>query len=239
MALISIVIVILLMITANMINDIYDIATDSINKPNRVLIKNPEKKHIFQVAAFFCAFTAFLLALFLNYKACLIIVFSVPLLILYTPIFKGLPLVGNIIVAFYLSLILLFIELSLTNNISIMIIPAIFAFGISLIREIVKDVEDYKGDQLAGLHTLSIYIGITRTVKFIVFLILCFLMFCAFMILKDQYFYYTISVFLLVFMPLFYLIFFLINSPTSQACSEASSLLKKITILGLIIIYII
>ena len=238
-ALISIIIIILLMISSNLINDIYDIKTDSINKPNRALIKNPEKEKGFQGVAFFCSFAALLLALFLNYKAFLIIVFSLPILILYTPVFKGIPLVGNVIVAFYLSLVFIFIELSLTGDISIMIVPAIFAFGISLIREIIKDVEDYKGDQLAGLYTLSIYMGISRTIKFIILLIICFLIFCTFMILEDQYFYYTISVFLLVFMPLFYLIFFLIKSPTSEACRAASALLKKITILGLIIIYII
>ena len=170
-ALISIVIVILLMSAANMINDIYDIATDSINKPHRILIRNPEQKKAFQAVTFFCFFIVFLLALFLNYKAFLLIIFSVPLLILYTPVFKGVPLVGNVLVAFYLSLIFIFIELSLTGNISIMIIPAIFAFGISLIREIVKDVEDHKGDQLAGLHTVSIYIGILGTIKLIVLLI--------------------------------------------------------------------
>ena len=238
-ALISIVIIVLLMIAANMINDIYDIRADSINKPNRALIKNPDKKKAFQVVTFFCFFSALVLGFFLNLQACLIIIFSIPLLVLYTPLLKGVPLLGNIMVSFYLALIFLFIELSLTNNISVMIIPSIFAFGISLIREIVKDVEDYKGDKLAGLKTLSIYIGIRGTIKFIILLILCFLSFCFFMILRDQYFYYTLCVFLLVFMPLFYLIFFLIKSPTSKACKEASALLKKITILGLIIIYII
>ena len=120
-----------------------------------------------------------------------------------------------------------------------MIVPAFFAFGISLIREMIKDVEDYRGDLQAGLKTLPILIGIKQTICSVIFLIICFIIGSFFIALNNLYIYSIISLFLLVFMPLFYLIFFLIKDPTSKSCSRASALLKKITILGLIIIYII
>ena len=120
-----------------------------------------------------------------------------------------------------------------------MILPASIAFGISLIREIIKDIEDYKGDKIEGIFTLAVYIGIQPAVYLACSLMVFFLIFCSLIIPYQNNFYYTITVFFLVFMPIFYLIFFLIKSPTSQSCSKASSLLKKITIVGLVIIYII
>ena len=45
--LISLLIVVLLMLASNLINDVYDIKTDTINQPNRPLIKHPELKKIF------------------------------------------------------------------------------------------------------------------------------------------------------------------------------------------------
>ena len=44
---------------------------------------------------------------------------------------------------------------------------AVFAFLISLIREIVKDLEDIEGDEKFGCKTLPIIIGSSATKKFI------------------------------------------------------------------------
>ena len=68
--------------------------------------------------------------------------------------------------AFYLSLDFLFIEITLQGFIDVMVFPAIFAFGVSLIREVIKDIEDFKGDKKAGLQTLPIYIGIKKVPKY-------------------------------------------------------------------------
>ena len=238
-ALLSISIIILLMIFSNVVNDIYDMKTDKINHPKRTLVVYPEWKLIFIVIASIAALGAIIMSIYLNFNAFLIIIISVPILFLYTPLFKKIPLIGNIIVAFYLSLVFIFIEIAITNSIKIMIFPAIIAFSISLIREIVKDVEDFKGDKKSGIMTLAVYMGIRNTIYLTCILILMLCMLCSYILFYSYNFYSIIPMFFLVFMPLFYLIFFLIKSPTSQACSEASSLLKKIMILGLIIIYII
>ena len=238
-SLLSILIIILLMIFSNIINDIFDIKTDKINHPHRTLVIHPEWKPIFMIIALIAASVAILLSVYLNFNTFLIIVISIPMLFLYTPLFKKIPLIGNILVAFYLSLVFLFIEIALTNNVKIMIVPAIIAFSISLIREIIKDVEDLKGDKQSGIRTFAVCMGERQTIYFSCALIALFCMFCTYVVFYSQHFYSMIAMFLLVFMPLFYLIFFLIKSPVAESCSEASSLLKKITILGLIIIYII
>jgi len=235
----GLIIVILLMIASNFINDIYDIKTDKINSPNRPLVVRPELKKHFQNLVFISFSISCFLAFLIGKFAFLIVFFSIPILFLYTPLLKGLPLLGNIVVSFYLALVFVFIEVCISNNIAIMILPAGFAFGISLIREIIKDIEDYRGDKKAKIYTLPVCLGIRKTIYFSCFLMICFLCFCFSIILLKNNIYYNISVFFLVFMPIFYLIFFLIKSPTVKSCSKASALLKKITILGLIIIYII
>ena len=58
-------------------------------------------------------------------------------------------------------------------------IYAFFAFSITLIREIIKDMEDLRGDADFGCKTLPVMLGIRRTKFFLYFLIACltFLMF--------------------------------------------------------------
>ena len=53
---------------------------------------------------------------------------------------------------------------------------ALFAFIISLIREIVKDTEDFEGDQAYGMQTLPIVLGI-RWTKIILFGLILFFTF--------------------------------------------------------------
>ena len=45
-----------------------------------------------------------------------------------------------------------------------LIIPALLAFGLTLIREIVKDLADIKGDKSAGLMTFPIVYGKKKTI---------------------------------------------------------------------------
>ena len=236
-SIISTILVVLLMAASNLINDIFDIKTDTINRPNRPLIVNPGLFNLFKIVAWLCIGLSLFLSFFINLKAQLVIFCSIPILTLYSKLFKPIPFLGNLIVASYLSLVFLFIELAATGRINLMIVPAFFAFGISLIREMIKDVEDYKGDLQAGLKTLPILIGIKQTIFSVIFLTICFVIGSFFIALNNFYIYSIISLFLLVFMPLFYLIFFLIKNPTVESCREASTLLKKITILGLIVIY--
>jgi len=237
--LIGTLIVFLLMVASNLTNDIYDIKSDKVNKPCRPLVKYPGLKKSFQILALLSFFASTLLSIFISQIIFLIVLFSVPVLFFYTPILKGVPLLGNIMVSFYLGFVFIFIEICVSGDVSVMILPALFAFGISLIREIIKDVEDYSGDKLAKIKTLPVYIGVKKTIYISCFFMILFLLFCGSLIFFKNNFYYNISVFFLVFMPIFYLIFFLVKDPTSKACFRASALLKKITILGLIIIYII
>ena len=91
-------------------------------------------------------------------------------------------LVGNLQVAFLtaLSIILIalfdILPLGISNNGTKIIFKIILIYGFSfittLIREIIKDLEDMEGDQKIGANTLAIEYGIKKTKQIIAFLIL-------------------------------------------------------------------
>ena len=63
-------------------------------------------------------------------------------------------MIGNITVAFLTGLVFIFGGVVVENP-SAAIVPAVFAFLINLIREIVKDIEDVEGDNKAGCDNIS------------------------------------------------------------------------------------
>ena len=135
---------------------------------------------------------------------------------------------------------LVFIFVAISSGVSIMnILPEAFiAFSISFIREIIKDVEDYSGDKKLNIKTAPIYFGIKPSIHLSCLLIVGFCIQCGYFIQYDYLKYYTLSLIFLIFLPLFYLTYFLIKSPSISSCAKAAKLLKKVTFLGLLIIYI-
>ena len=64
-----------------------------------------------------------------------------------------------------------------------------FAFFINLIREIIKDIEDWKGDQAFGCKTLPVVLGIRKTKRIVLFVLLIFIGLIVWLTLKqDNYF---------------------------------------------------
>ena len=77
----------------------------------------------------------------------LILGINLPLIIFYTPLFKNVPFIGNIIIAFILSMVFIVSAMYLEGDLFQITPPAILAFLLMLIREVVKDVADYEGDK--------------------------------------------------------------------------------------------
>jgi len=86
-----------------------------------------------------------------------IAVLALVLLVLYNLVLKKTVLVGNLTVAF-LSILPLFYAADLSGR-EVLIFPAVLVGLIQLSRELVKDVEDMKGDRQSGGNTLPIRFG--------------------------------------------------------------------------------
>lgn len=170
-----------------LINDIYDIESDKINKPDKVYISTIISIKSGLFLYFLTSITGLILGLYLSINKNLnhlsgFFIVTVILLFIYTKILKKLPLIGNIIVALLVSLpIFLVYEFDhsmisikdIFDNLFLSIIIffyLLFAFLTTLIREIIKDLQDIKGDNKFKLKTLPIMIGNKRTINFVVFL---------------------------------------------------------------------
>lgn len=165
----------------NIINDIYDVEIDKINKPNKVLIgKSISEKSanglfiLFNVVGVGIGFYLSNLIGRPGFSA-IFVAFS-GLLYIYASYLKGILVIGNLVISFLVAMSLIIVPLfdllpaitpqnqaSQSYIFKIVLDFAFFAFIINFIREIVKDLQDINGDKKGGTNTLPIAIGRKRT----------------------------------------------------------------------------
>lgn len=161
------------------VNDILDAASDSINRPGR----NP----VYQIGLDRCRwlfvsfvligyFISLYLALSLQQSSLLwLYPLAISLLTLYSRYIKPIPILGNLLVAVFCAGVPALIALAELRGlqqlwpkesamIRILIIYGLFAFLATWLRELVKDLQDVKGDTEIGRRTVPIIWGI-RTGK--------------------------------------------------------------------------
>ncbi len=226
---------------SNMLNDIIDVAIDRFNKPKRVMPMGLLNTKLTIILSFFIYGIGIMSTFFLQplgqYIALCIIL---PLLILYTPILKPIPLVGNIIIGGIIGSVFLFSEAALTDNIDIMWIPFFLATALSFIREICKDAEDLIGDAALHIKTFPVVFGLNSTLQILMGFSICFC-FCAFIPYLNTYYglLYIVLIICFIEIPLLYGVFVIINKHSNALqYSNLSKLLKGITIMGIITIFL-
>lgn len=163
------------------INDLLDIKADEINRPERIIVGRTLSIPVVKWLYFLFIASGYVFALFISMKL------GQPGLIIYYLIFvaglyfyssrlKRLPLVGNIWVAAYCAGaigMLWFAERQTYAQLvetapqaalalrSILLFFMAFAFLSTLLREIVKDMQDEPGDRICGYRTAPVVWGMT------------------------------------------------------------------------------
>jgi geranylgeranylglycerol-phosphate geranylgeranyltransferase len=143
----------------NAINDYFDREIDAINQPDRPIPRgaiDPRAALGFSAALFAGAIG---LTLLLPIAAITIAVVNLLALIAYTEVFKGLPGVGNALVAYLTGSTFLYGGAAVGGDLVTVLILFVLAATATMAREIIKDIEDIQGDRDAGLNTLPIAIG--------------------------------------------------------------------------------
>lgn len=248
------------------INDYFDVAIDLINKPNEVIIgkfiSNKSAIFIYIILNAIALLFAFILAWKLNQLSLSLIQIScIVLLWLYATKFKREFMKGNILVAFLVAFTILILavyepflyhfsnlklfiraqEMMIVNPLGLIIFYAYFAFMITWMREIVKDMEDFKGDSEDGCTTMPIRIGLQKSQRFVsilgVFAILP-LIIVAFKLWKGSWRILSIYIFVALVISIIYLLFYLPKKTTQKHYHKASQLLKLIMLLGLFALFI-
>ena len=224
---------------ANTLNDYFDYEIDKINRPDRAISSGLVLRNQALILSLFFFIIGVLIALRLNKDSQLLSIgVSLPLIIAYNVKLKNYPLIGNIIVSLILAMSFIYAGLVFKKT-EPLIIPALLAFGLTLIREIVKDLADIKGDKSAGLMTFPIIYGEKKTVILCTILSL-FLGLGSFIPFLTGYYntFYGISLILMVEIPLAVVVISLLNKPVILTAKRGSKLLKFCTLGGLFSIYI-
>ncbi len=139
----------------NIVNDLFDIKADSINKPNRPLVTGEVSKATAIVLAIVLAALGFGLSFIVGSAAWLVALVAIALLFIYTPIFKGLSYLGNLLVAGVSSLAFVYGAIAVRRPMGAFVL-IVFAFLLHLGREIIKDIQDKTADSVAGRRTGAI-----------------------------------------------------------------------------------
>jgi len=224
---------------SNILNDVLDIHIDEVNCPDRVL---PSGKLRIQDALILMGFLYVVGLMACTYlqplgrQIALIIV--LPLLVLYTPLFKRVPFIGNLVVGGILGLVFLFTEGAVNGNVDKMWIPFFLATALSTIRELCKDAADMAGDSTANLQTFPRKFGLISTLWLLRLLtaMLCFFAITPYT--SDNYgIIYLVILILGVEIPLLYSLFVVLNEKSrSVDYSKAAKILKGVTIAGMLVI---
>lgn len=215
------------------INDYYDVKIDYINKPDRVVIGKSITRRYAILFHVVLSALGIVLGYYLSWRVAAVNVLSVFLLWLYSNNLKRLPFIGNFTVAFLTGLAVYTVDVYYRTQNSLIIIYALFAFFMTLVREIIKDMEDLKGDNTFGCKTLPIVWGIRKT-KILVYLII--VLFGAMVALMNQFYRALPFKYHLVFLyvPLLWLIFRLSRADMKKDFRRLSVLCKVIMLLGIL-----
>ena len=221
----------------NVYNDIRDIEIDKVNRPNRVLpkglisVNNAQNIYLTFVAL------SFFISSFINLSALIVVVSATIVIFIYSYKFKQIPLLGNFVVALTVGFAFIYGGIAV-DNWDGAIFPALFAFFINLIRELVKDIEDTEGDKQNNVITYPSRFGIKKTNRLILILTMVFIVVIIIPIYLKVY--TQIFAFIIFFLVIPLLIYFVISihsNSTKKNISKLSLVLKLNMIIGLAAIY--
>lgn len=238
----------------NVINDIYDLQTDKINKAEKVLIGTKISLNTAYTYYIVLSIAGVGLGFYLSniigkpgFSAVFIVISA--LLYLYATYLKTILLVGNIVISMLVAFSIIIVGLydllpaittanqqTQSTIFSILLDYALFAFLINWLREMVKDQEDINGDYNAGRNTLPIAIGSKRA-NLVIFAIGLLPLVAIIYYLYNYLFENLYAVLYALFFIMAPLLYFLINiwtARTRKDYTKLSFLLKLIMFFGIV-----
>lgn len=246
-------------IAGYIINDINDVKADIVNKPEKLFVD----KKITRINAqrLFIAFNSagLLLGMYLSYHIghtsyFIIYILTSLLLYQYAIYLKKRFLIGNLIVSFIVFFCIMMVAVfdvapatnlynidSQQRMFDLFFLFAGFGFSLTFLREIVKDIEDQKGDKVIGAKSFPIVIGLKKTKILLIataILLIFALGFISYSIFVEHP-YISLYLTLLVIFPLVFFIFKLIKAQEKNEFHTLSGILKIIMFLGILSIILI
>lgn len=239
------------------INDYFDVQIDAVNKPSRIVIDKLVKRRWAIMWHWLLSGLGIIISAYISYrlKSWVIIsgnILSVLLLLFYSTTFKKKILSGNIIIASltaWVTLVVYFFTRSLLHLhdqqhvfddkrfFKFTILYAGFAFIVSIIREVVKDMEDVEGDRRFNCRTMPIAWGIPASKVFTaVWMVVCIAVLVIVQLYAWQLGWWLIIAYtvVLVIVPLLFLLRNLYRAKTAARFHRVSTGIKLVMLAGIL-----
>ncbi len=237
----------------NIINDVYDVETDFVNKPDRIIIGTfVSEKTAYNLFIIFNVigvgigyYVSYLVGK--NAFFSLFVIISV-LLYVYASYLKQTLVIGNVVISILVALSLIIVgifellpsitslnRLTQLTLFKIIFDYALFAFSINLLREIAKDIEDINGDYKAGMNTLPIAIGKSRATNVLFVLSILCLLFIVYYVIDSLYKNQIAVLYFLIFVigPLLYTCIKIFSAKSKKDFHHISNVLKLVMLFGM------
>jgi len=154
------------------INSFYDSKKDLINRPNKSMLDRLVSQKTKLQVYFSLNFFVVLIAFFVSFRAVIFFSTYIFLIWFYSHKIKKYPIIGNLMAAFLAVLPFFGILLYYKNFYEVIFFHASFLFLLLLVREMIKDLENLKGDLANDYQTIPIVYGEDASKKGITMLLL-------------------------------------------------------------------
>jgi 4-hydroxybenzoate polyprenyltransferase len=239
------------------INDYFDLNIDRVNKPERVVVEKIIKRRWAIIWHWVLSGLGIVIGFFLSWKLRNIFigpsnVVCVLLLWFYSTTFKKKLLIGNLLISLLTAWVIGVLYLcefrlhrfvdpefhaALSRVYKFAVVYGSFAFVISLVREVIKDMEDMEGDTRYGCRTMPLVWGLNAAKFFCVCwltILVAALIFVQFYVLQFRWWLTIIFTCFGVIYPILRVLRKLSRATESSQFHQLSQLIKSIMMMGIL-----
>jgi 4-hydroxybenzoate polyprenyltransferase len=240
------------------INDYFDLNIDRVNKPGKLVVDTFIKRRWAILWHLGFSLIGIILSAVVSYRLAnplpvLFNVITVFLLWFYSTSFKKQVLVGNIIISLLTGWVVLVlyvavnpVDLRPVDNVSFRVLSRVykfavlyggFAFIISLVREVIKDMEDIQGDAKYNCRTMPIVWGLPASKMFVavwLIVLLCSLIILQVYALQLRWWWSVLYSIIFIITPLVVILKKLFPAVEPVHFHELSTLIKIVMLTGII-----
>ena len=237
------------------INDYFDINIDQINKPQKLVIDKIIKRRWAIVWHLSLSMIGGLISLYLAWRLNNILLalgnlLCIALLWFYSTTFKKKLLIGNIIISLltgWVVLVLWIVEMprqfslgshdAFTRIFKLAALYGGFAFISSLIREVVKDMEDMPGDERYGGRTMPIVWGVNVSKVFTatwLIVLIAVILILELYVLPFRWWWSILYSGLFIILPLLFTFRKLFSANTTEQFHQLSNWIKFVMLTGIL-----
>lgn len=220
------------------INNFYDAEKDLINKPRKSMLDKLVSQRFKLTTYFILNFLAAFLASYISFRAVLFFSAYIFGIWFYSHKLKKIPFVGNVVSATLAIAPFFAVFVYYKNFETVIFVHAVFLFLLILAREMIKDLENIKGDMAQNYKTIPVLFG-DKTSKVSIGILVFLTLIPAFLLINNfdigyMYLYFMSSILLLL---LFLLLLWRSNSKKHYVWLH--NILKLIIIVGVFSILLI